>query len=243
MSQLLNHMMLAINRSQMNIGYAQLGIISSVDAPSYAVKVLLQPEQIETGFIPFPTLFYGFVAPPKGGEQCLVLFERGNNNVPIPASLIYWDQSRAPGINSDGDTQPGEILLIHKDTGSYIKWTNDGKLLINGNVEIDITTPILNITTTGNVTLSAGGNLSANIAGDANINTTGQATLKGATTTITGGTVTLGDGTTAEDALVKYTELKTAFDAHVHPDPQGGDTGTPTNPLPSTVATTVVSGA
>jgi hypothetical protein len=78
MNHLLNHMFLAANRHQMNIGYAHLGIITSVNPVDYTVKVLLQPEEIETGFIPFCTPFYGWVAPPSGGEQCLVLFERGN---------------------------------------------------------------------------------------------------------------------------------------------------------------------
>jgi hypothetical protein len=49
MNRLLNHMFLAANRSQMNVGYSHFGIITSVNATDYIVKIQLQPEEIETG--------------------------------------------------------------------------------------------------------------------------------------------------------------------------------------------------
>jgi phage baseplate assembly protein gpV len=237
-NQLLNHMMQAFNRSQMNVGYAHLGIISSVDAPNYSVKVLLQPEEIETGFIPYCTPVYGWVAPPSGGEQCLVLFERGNNNVPIGALLLYWDQSRAPGVSSSGDTAAGEMLLRHS-SGSYVKLNNAGKVLINGQVEIDVTTPKLVITTTGDVDLTVGGNLTATVTGNTNITSTGDTAVEGDNVTVTGNAVSLGNGSTPE-SLTFFQELKNWADTHVHSDPQGGNTSAPTVPLPSSASTQIV---
>lgn len=230
MNPLLNHMFLAANRAQMSIGYAHLGIITSVNATDYTVKVQLQPEEIETGWIPFGTPFYGWVAPPSGGEQCLVLFERGNNNVPVAALLYYWDGNRAPGIASEGDTAAGEILLKHS-SGSYIKLNSAGKVLINGNVEIDITTPTLDITTTQNITINSGGNI--------NVTSTGNVSVQAANVTMTGNSVSLGNGGTS-DSLTLFNEIKSWLDSHQHSDPQGGTTGGPTSSVPSSASTQTV---
>jgi uncharacterized protein involved in type VI secretion and phage assembly len=191
------------------------------------------------------TPFYGFVAPPSGGEQCLVTFERGNNNVPVAAGMAYWDGYRAPGISSPGDTQAGEILLKHS-SGSYLKLTSDGKVLINGDTEIDITTPTLNITTTQNITINAGGNVGITATGNVNVESTGNVVIDGANVTVTGENVTvtgdsvsLGNGG-AGDSLTLFNELKAYIDTHIHSDPQGGETGAPTTPLPSSASTQTV---
>jgi phage baseplate assembly protein V len=219
-NQLLNHMMQAFNRSQMNVGYAHLGIITSVDAVNYSVKVLLQPEEIETGFIPYCTPVYGWVAPPSGGEQCLVLFERGNNNVPIGALLLYWDQSRAPGVSSPGDTAPGEMLVKHS-SGAHVKLTNEGKVLINSQLEIDATAPVYKITSTTSITLDApntfvtnnlivGGNIEAN---------------NGAITMNNGAITTNADIITTQDIQASGVSLKTHLHSGVTTG--GSNTGAP----------------
>jgi phage baseplate assembly protein V len=231
-------MFLAANRANMNAGWPHLGIITSVNPADYTVKVLLQPEEIETGFIPFSTLFYGWVAPPKGGEQCMVLFDRGNNNVPIAALLLYWDNARAPGVSNPGDTGAGEILLKHS-SGSYVKLNNAGKIIINGHVEIDVTTPKLVITTTGDVDVTVGGNLTANVAGTTEIESTGNATIKAPIIDLDGnvvisgnltannGSISMTDGnfTTSADVVADGVSLHN----HVHSEVTTGDddTGAP----------------
>jgi len=197
MNHLLNHMFLASNRHQMNIGYTDLGIITSVNPSDYTVKVLIQPQDMETGFIPYCTPFYGFVAPPKGGEQCLVLYHGGNNNVPIAALLIYWDNGRVQGQNQSGDIQPGEILLKNQ-SGSYIKLSNDGTITIKAINGIVLDTD--NTECKGNVIID--NNLTAN-SGSINM--------------------TNGNFNTSQDVIAGTISLKT----HVHSDPQGGDTGPP----------------
>jgi phage baseplate assembly protein V len=197
-NEFLNHIFLGANRAQMNIGYTQLGIITSVDAVDYTVKVLLQPEEIETGFIPYCTPFYGWVAPPSGGEQCLVLFERGNNNVPVAALLLYWNDARAPGMVTPGDTAAGEILLKHS-SGSYVKLTDDGKILINGQTEIDVTAPKLVVTTTGDVDItSSGGEITAQAT---TINLKGNVIIDG-TLTANNGAITMNSGVITTNANI-----------------------------------------
>lgn len=206
-NQLLNHIFQGVNRAQMNIGYSQFGIITSVNPTDYTVKVMLQPQEIETGFIPFCTPFYGWVAPPKGGEQCLVLFEGGDNNVPVAALLLYWDNHRAPGVSSPGDTGSGEILLKHSG-GSYVKLTSDGKININGQLEI-------NAEAANQITLEAPIiNLKGNVIID------GDLTANNGTISMTGGTFT-----TSQDVVAGTISLKN----HVHSGVTtgGDDTGAP----------------
>lgn len=147
---LTNHIQASILRYQYNIGYVRLGQVSSSNPANSTIKVIIQPEQTETGFIPYCTPWIGWFAPPSNGDQALVLFQEGDKNVPIGAMLLYWDGSVQPPAN----IVAGEAIL-HHSSGSLIKLTNDGKITINGNVEIDVTSPALNITTTNNVTVNA----------------------------------------------------------------------------------------
>jgi hypothetical protein len=238
---MLNHMFLAANRAQAVIGYVRLGYVSSVNPAAYEIKVQLSPDLTETGFIPYATPWYGWVAPPTPGQQALVLFQEGAKDVPIGAMLLYWDGARAPGVATDGDIVSGEMLLKHS-SGSYITLNNNGQVVINGHTAINTTSQTLSITTTQNATLTVGANLTANVTGTANITAQGNATLKGANTAVTGGTVTLGDGVTTTGALALYDALKAEYDAHVHPV-GGGDTGEPTVPLSGAASTTIVTGA
>lgn len=237
-NQLLNHIYLGANRAQMNIGYAHLGIITSVDPVDYTVKVLLQPEEIETGFIPYCTPVYGWVAPPSGGEQCVVLFERGNNNVPVAAMLLYWNNYRAPGAESPGDTQAGEILLRHS-SGSYIKLSNSGQVLINGQTAINTTSQTLTVTTQQDIKLiSDGGNVDVTATGgeitleSPAINLKGDVVIDG-TLTANNGAITMNGGVITTNADIITTEDVQAggvsLKGHVHGGVTSGgnNTGAP----------------
>ena len=85
---MMNEIMLAINRHQMNIGYAKLGFIAGSDPASSTITVTLQPEGTTTGPIPYCTPWIGWYAPPNAGDMCLVLFQEGNKNVPIAALVM-----------------------------------------------------------------------------------------------------------------------------------------------------------
>lgn len=128
--QLLNHIQSAINRFQANIGYARLGIVSSSNPDNSAIKVVIMPEEIETGFMPFCTPWIGWYAPPNAGDQCLVFFQEADKTVPIGALLLYWTQSMPPsGIAL------GEAIWMHS-SGSFVKLSNNGRVLVGGNLAI-----------------------------------------------------------------------------------------------------------
>ncbi len=230
----MNEIQLTINRHQMNIGYPKLGFVASSDPASSTITVTLQPEGTTTGPIPYGTPWggvknggggggFGWYSPPVGGEMCLVFFQEGNKNVPIGALVLYWNDAQPPS-----GVALGEAILKHY-SGAFIKLTNDGKVILNGHTEIDLTAPTLNITTTGDVTVNAGGSADITAATRASV---------------TAPAITLGNGLASVDALVKLEALQIAFDQHMHSDvqPGSGASGAPTSSLGS-VGTTVIQGA
>lgn len=75
-----------------------------------------------------------------------------------------------------------------------------------------ITTPLVTIEANG-----ASGEMTINTSGNINLNPSGSAVVK--------------IGAAAMDAMVKGTTFKVEYDAHTHPDAQGGTTGPPTVPM------------
>jgi phage baseplate assembly protein gpV len=229
-----------------NVAFTRTGIVNTFDGTSFTCVVQYEPENSESDVnslspaLPIAAFAigngFGVLAAPNIGDRVVVHFIEGSENAAFVCCGLFNDIDNPPNISA------GEYYLIHQN-GSFVKLMNTGELLLNGNTKINLTGPQINITTTGDVNVTAGGNLNANITGGANIIAQGDSTISGANTTITGGTVTLSDGTATADALAKFNELKAAYDAHIHPDPQGGNTGTPTTPLPSSVGTSIVSGA
>lgn len=190
MRGLLNHVFQAINRNQQNIGFVQLGIVTSVNATNSSIKVMIQPEQYETGFIPYSTPWIGWYSPPHIGDQVVVIYQEGNKDVAIGAFSLYWSQAQPPSIN----IQDGEAILHHTN-GSYIYLKNSGDIDINATGNVNVTSPQTNISN---------------------------------------------NGTT--DYLVLYTNLKTAFDNHIHSGVSSGsaNSGVPVTPLPTNTATTTL---
>jgi phage baseplate assembly protein V len=136
-------------------GTHRRGTVTSVDpAGTYAVKVLFQPEGVASGWLPLKAHAigsgWGIVALPNIGDQVLIAAPENDISQGVVIGAVYSDTQRAP------PSQAGEYMLVHQN-GSFLKITNDGKVSINGDVEIDMTAPALEITTTGAVNVTAGG--------------------------------------------------------------------------------------
>lgn len=200
----INHMMMAINRNQANIGYMQLGTVTSVNAANSTIKVILRPTDAETGFIPYSTPWIGWYAPPVSGDQVVVLFQQGSKNVPFGAFLLYSKAELPPT-----DVAEGEAIWFHT-SGSFIKLTNDGKVLLNGNAEIDLTAPTINIVVTGGV----------NITAPSDVTITGNLT-------VTGTINATGDITDLNGANGSVQDMRQDYNAHTHNGVTSGpdDTG------------------
>lgn len=211
MNRFLNEIRKQAQMVTAGIAHVKTGLVSGYDATNYSVKVTIQPEGIDTGWIPLLSPWvgngWGMFCPPSIGDMLEVQFEQGGAEAAFACMRFYNDSDRPLAAPA------GEFWLVHK-LGASVKLTNDGKLLINGQAEIDVTAPVLNITISGNATLAVSGNITSSAT---EWNHTGPLNVSGdigSSGTITGSTDVVGGGKS----------LKT----HIHTGGTiSGKTGTP----------------
>ena len=115
--------------------------VTAYDPKRHAIKAMLHPEKIETGWMPMGTSHvgggHGVVIGPTVGDQILIGFLGSNINNPVHLGRLHSDKQQPPVAQS------GEIVMKHK-TGALIKIDKDGNmtldvlskgLTINGNVD------------------------------------------------------------------------------------------------------------
>lgn len=220
MSALANAVRQQSRMAQNDYSLPRLATISGYDAASHAVKVQLQPADPVTGpqdsnWMPLGAIGigngWGVAVGPQIGDQVLVVFEGGDFSSGTIVARIFSVEQPAPAVPS------GEIWAVHS-SGGYLKLTNDGKVGLNGQAEVDVTAPTVNITATGNVSVQAGG-----------------------TASVTAPSIQL--GSTGQTLYQFVTSLfMNLFNNHTHPDPQGGNTDAPNQKMTSAHLTTTVSG-
>lgn len=199
---------------------AKKGIVKNYNPNDYTARVALMPEGTLTQPLPIASQWigngWGLLTPPSPGDECLVIFQEGSYNDGIVIGLNFNDVERPLSVPA------GECWLVHK-TGSFLKLTNDGKVALNGKVEIDVTTPELHITTTGNVMLNAGGNVTATAA---SWDITGN-------TKITGDLLVTGDISDKNAAKGTVQHIRDNYNEHTHGGVQSGGSNTsgPSAPL------------
>ncbi|WP_075595569.1 phage baseplate assembly protein V [Novacetimonas hansenii] len=103
-----------------NIANAQaqpgFSIVSAVDPVNHAVKVMTQPSDIESGWIPYGAVQVGSLrisCPPDIGTQVMVVHveadaEHGVAAVPVFDAVVMPPKSPATG----NPAQPGELLIV-----------------------------------------------------------------------------------------------------------------------------------
>lgn len=116
------------------IAQTRLGIISSFDPDNYAVKVKLQPEGTETGWLPLSSPWvgngWGLFAPPAMGDQVVVHAQEGEGETRIACDRLYSDEDRPLKVDA------GEFWLVHQ-SGMKIRLTNQPSIQIfGGNIQI-----------------------------------------------------------------------------------------------------------
>lgn len=129
--------------------HPKLGTVTSYDPDAYLVKVMLQPEEIETGWLPIMTgmagsafgVYYG----PAIGDQALVIFQEGDATVGLCIGFLPSDEDPPPHVET------GEIHLIAKGaTASVVMkpdgtiaskgtWVHSGTMKVTGAAEFDAT--------------------------------------------------------------------------------------------------------
>lgn len=124
-----------------------IGKITSYDPINHLVIVQIHPETedepaLQTGWIPFGTAWagngWGMYAAPALNTLCTVLYQQGSRQQAIGATPLFDAENRPLNVDS------GEFWIVHK-SGSYLKFTNDGKVLMSSESQIDISAPTVNI--------------------------------------------------------------------------------------------------
>lgn len=127
------------------LGQARWGTIQSVDPTRYVAKVLIQPEDVLSGWLPIISPWvgsaFGSVSPPSPGQQVCILADNGDHNhgIIIGGSWSAASNTPQPAKTPGGAAAPvaaGEAALVSK-AGSYVLLNNDGSVLaVSGQMSV-----------------------------------------------------------------------------------------------------------
>lgn len=163
---------------------ARLGLVSGYDPKTYAVKVRIMPEDIETGWLKIsaaligPGVGFGFYCGPAIGVQAVVIHQEGDRNNGMVIGFVNDDTEDTPP-----EVPTGEIWAMHK-SGSFLKFTTDGKVALTSHSDLNITVGgDLNATVTGKFVASATEfDLTGDVKVTGKIDATDEITAKGSHT-------------------------------------------------------------
>jgi phage baseplate assembly protein gpV len=126
--QVLNIIRREVARVIGQIALNRVGVVTSYDPATYSAKVLLQPENTETGWLPIATAWsgngWGLFCPPSPGDVVDVHFQEGGKDAGIIGLRHYGNKFTPKPVPS------GEFWLAHQ-SGSYLKFFNDGGVIVN----------------------------------------------------------------------------------------------------------------
>lgn len=153
-------------------GQSRWGVVQNVKPTDagYVAKVLMQPENVLSGWLPVLTPMvgpeWGLVCPPEPGMQAFVAADSGDGHHGVILGLTYSLQNMPPVPKSDFDqqkgvaVQSGEIALVSKK-GAVLRLCADGSIHIEGNVRINGTLTVDQTITSRNGDITAAkGNVS-----------------------------------------------------------------------------------
>lgn len=120
--------------------------------------------------VPLGTLWagnqWGMCFAPELGTEVVVVFANASLQQPLSISQLFNNENLPiPGLN------PGEGIIKHQ-SGSLLKFTNDGKVTLIASTELDFQAPIISMTATTNIKLQA-----PLIESDATVSITNQAPI------------------------------------------------------------------
>lgn len=127
MAQILNLVRREIDRVLNGMPHPQWGIVTSYNENTYSVKVRLQPDDIETEWMPLPVEHvgngYGLLMAPEIDDLVLVGYTDGSRDAPYIIARAHNDEQKPPKVEA------GEMVLMHKSKG-YIKIDKDNVLVV-----------------------------------------------------------------------------------------------------------------
>ena len=185
----------------------QHGTITAYNPEAYTVKVNIEPNGPETGWIQLAAAWsgnnLGAVFGPPIGTPCRVDFVDGKEEVSLAGGRFFNVNNRPPVVQS------GQGAIVD-GAGSYVRLNNDGTITIGASTGITSTTPLLkqvgNLEIDGNVVASGNANIGGNV---------------------------LAVGTIADDNAAHGTlaDLRSTYDIHTHVKGGGGSTDVPSQTI------------
>lgn len=198
-------------RAMAQLSLTRIGVVSNYDPDTYSAKARIQPEDVETGWLPVATTWagngWGDYNPPSIGEVVEVRFQEGGKAAGIVGLRHFGDEFRPLPVPS------GESWRVHQ-SGSFLKFKNDGSVELHAAGD-------LNATVAGQANLAVAGNVEAsaqqfNLRGDVNVD--GNLRVTGDITDLNGIGGTVG-------------HLRDVYNAHTHGGIYpGGSNTTDANP-------------
>jgi phage baseplate assembly protein gpV len=154
MKRLLNQARREAQKVMAQRANTRIGIVTGYDPENYSAKVEIQPEGVETGWLPISTSWsgngWGDYCPPSPGDVVDVHFQEGGKEAGYVGTRHFGDRIRPLAVPA------GERWSVH-ESGSFLKFRNGGGVEINSVADMSITAPTVNVT--GN--LSVTGNILA----------------------------------------------------------------------------------
>lgn len=131
------------------MGQPRHGTVTSVDPVNHAVKVMIEPDGVESGWIPDGVMAAGslkIACPSEVGTQVILVSVEGDAEHPMVIGRLF-DTIVTPPVSpaTSQPVQAGEIGVF-LEGGAYLHLTQGG-IFIGGNVTINGS-----LTTTGDVT-------------------------------------------------------------------------------------------
>ena len=200
MKRLLNAMARQPQLANSSRAETRIGIVHGYNPADYCAKVLIQPENTQTGWLPIASQWigegWGLFCPPTDGDQVIVEFQEGSFDCGVITGRLFSDAQRPLPVQS------GEFWLVHQ-SGSALKFHNDGSVEVISHA---------------NMTATVGANLIANVTGTATVTAGGKATVNAAGIDLNGGG--------GSDVGVVQGVCVCAFTGAPHPQISGTVTGT-----------------
>ncbi len=135
MDRLMNAMKLQSAAQQASSAQPRFAIVSSVDSETMVARVLLQPEQVLTGWLPILSPWvgdgWGLCAPPAPGDQVLIIPQEGEAASGAVLAMSWSSAARPPER-----VAVGELWLRHR-TGTSIRLSNDGTVRVVGDLHVE----------------------------------------------------------------------------------------------------------
>lgn len=123
--------------------YSRSGTISGYDPGSHCVKVTIQPDGYDTGWIQLSALGvgngWGVMTGPQIGDEVSVTFDGGDPQLGKVTGRYFNDDRPPPPVPA------GETWIVHQ-SGARLRFNNDGTVTLHSDVALNYDAPQHNFT-------------------------------------------------------------------------------------------------